>query len=173
MGWESKISHKEVVQCLKDFHKEQNPPVSLLSQSEWLDADQYWQAFVEKHHFYHNHLNSAVEDPESKEYDAKQKAELIKKWETFDGKGTTRQNNKLLYQRPSYEYYDLYRGALIEHMMFYLTKTGGDARFFPENMPVQWFAEIYDVLHRRKRLEHESTWSRESHHDFHPHDLEH
>merc|ERR1712232_1322461 len=24
MGWESKISHKEVVQCLKDFHKEQN-----------------------------------------------------------------------------------------------------------------------------------------------------
>lgn len=24
------------------------------------------QAFVEKHHFYHNHLASAVEDPESK-----------------------------------------------------------------------------------------------------------
>lgn len=234
--WESKISNKEVFQCLKDFHSQQsslltavlaedhlaavkgkqggwelfdaatksceksvaksediltngaralwisfqNPPISLLSQSEWLDADQYWQAFVEKHHFYHNHLCSAVEDPESKEYDAKQKAELKKKWETFDGRGTTRQNNKLLYQRPSFEYYDVYRGPLVEHMMFYLTKTGGDARMFPENMPTQWFAEIYNirfniynVLQRRKRTEHEATLSRESHHDFHPHDLDH
>jgi len=235
-AWESKISNKETLQCLKDFHAQQtalldavlkedhlgavkeqkvgwelfeeakvscdksveksqqilrngaralwisfqNPPVNVLSQSEWLDADQYWQAFVEKHHFYHNHIASAVEDPESKEYDAKQKADLIKRWETFDGRGTTRQNNKLLYQRPSYEYYDVYRGPLIEHMMFYLTKTGGDARLFPENMPVQWFAEIYDkrfqvynVLQRRKRLEHEASLSREQHHDFHPHDLEH
>ena len=91
----------------------QNPPISLLSQSEWLDADQYWQAFVEKHHFYHNHLASAVEDPESKDYDAKQKADMKRNWETFDGRGTTRQNNKLLYQRPSYEYYDVFRGPLI------------------------------------------------------------
>jgi hypothetical protein len=65
-------------------------------------------------------------------------------------------------------------------MIFYLTKTGGDARMFPENMPVPWFAEIYDirfkiynVLQRRKRLEHEATLARESHHDFHPHDLDH
>lgn len=234
--WEGKISNKQVLQCLKDFHTQQsalldavvaedhsaaakgqqagwelfdsavascgksveksedilkngaralwisfqNPPISLLSQSEWLDADQYWQAFVEKHHFYHNHLCSAVEDPESKEYDAKQKAELKLKWEKFDGRGTTRQNNKLLYQRPSFEYYDLFRGPLVEHMIFYLTKTGGDARLFPELMPVQWYAEIYDlrfkvynVLQRRKRLEHTSTLARESHHDFHPHDLEH
>jgi len=158
----------------------QNPPISLLSQSEWLDGDQYWQAFVEKHHFYHNHLASAVEDPESKEYDAKQKADLIRRWETFDGRGTTRQNNKLLYQRPSFEYYDVYRGPLIEHMIFYLTKTGGDARMFPETMPVQWYAEIYDirfkvynVLQRRKRLAHESSMSRTATHDFHPSDLDH
>merc|ERR1719373_1049932 len=65
-------------------------------------------------------------------------------------------------------------------MIFYLTKTGGDARMFPETMPTQWFAEIYDqrfkvynVLQRRKRLEHEASLSRESTHDFHPHDLEH
>merc|ERR1719284_730814 len=51
---------------------------------------------------------------------------------------------------------------------------------FPETMPTQWFADIYDlrfkvynVLQRRKRLEHEASLSRESHHDFHPHDLEH
>merc|ERR1711972_1250173 len=47
-------------------------------------------------------------------------------------------------------------------------------------MPVQWFAEIYDsrfnmynVLQRRKRLEHEASMAREMHHDFHPSDLEH
>jgi len=158
----------------------QNPPISLLTQSEWLDADQYWQAFVEKHHFYHNHLCSAVEDPESKEYDAKQKADLITKWEKFDGRGLTRQNNKLLYQRPSYEYYDYLRGPLVEHMIFYLTKTGGDARFFPQNMPVQWFAEIYskrfkiyNVLQRRKRIAHESSVAREATHDYHCSDLDH
>lgn len=152
----------------------------MLSQSEWLDADQYWQAFVEKHQYYHNHLCSAIEDPESKEYDEKQKAALKKQWETFDGKGTTRQNNKLLYQRPSWEYYELYRGPFLEHMVFYLTKTGGDARFFPENMPVQWFAEIYDVrfniysvLHRRKKLQHEKDLSRVATMDFNPADLEH
>jgi hypothetical protein len=234
--WEGQVAHKEVVQCLKEFHTQQtamldavmkedhlasvkastagwelfdasvksceksvekshtilkngaralwisfqNPPISLLSQSEWLDADQYWQAFVEKHHFYHNHLASVVEDPESKEYDAKQKADLKKRWETFDGRGTTRQNNKLLYQRPSFEYYDVMRGPLIEHMIFYLTKTGGDARFFPQMMPVQWYSEIYNirfkiynVLQRRLRLQHEATMAREMHHDFHPGDLEH
>lgn len=158
----------------------QNPPISLLSQSEWLDADQYWQAFVEKHHYYHDHLLSAVEDPESKEYDAKQKADLKDRWERFDGRGTTRQNNKLLYQRPSFEYYDVFRGPLVEHMIFYLTKTGGDCRFFPENMPVQWFAEIYntrfkilEVLQKKRRQAQEATLSREGHLDFHPHDLEH
>eukprot|EP00930_Biecheleria_cincta_P043932 TRINITY_DN3013_c0_g2_i2.p1 TRINITY_DN3013_c0_g2~~TRINITY_DN3013_c0_g2_i2.p1 ORF type:complete len:360 (-),score=90.63 TRINITY_DN3013_c0_g2_i2:50-1036(-) len=51
---------------------------------------------------------------------------------------------------------------------------------FPEVMPTKWFAEIYDIrfklynmLQRRKRLAHEATWSRESFHDFHPHDMEH
>jgi len=72
------------------------------------------------------------------------------------------------------------RGPLIEHMIFYLTKTGGDARMFPEVMPTKWFAEIYDirfkiynVLQRRKRQVHEATWAREAFHDFHPKDLEH
>jgi len=159
------------------FH---NPSISQVSQSEWIDTDQYWQAFVEKHQYYHNHICSVVEDPESKEYDQKQIADLKKRWETFDGKGTTRQNNKLLYQRPSYEYYDYLRGPLIEHMIFYLVKTGGDSRFFPQNMPVEWFAQIYDtrfkilsVLQRRKRAVHEATLKREVDLDFHPHDLDH
>jgi hypothetical protein len=122
-----------------------NPPISEVSTSEWLDVDQYWSAFVEKHHYYHDHLASIVEDPESKEYDQKQEADLIFKWNVFDGKHNDRYNNQLLYQRPSYEYYELYRGALIEHMIFYLTKTGGDSRTFPELLPHQWFCEIYNV----------------------------
>jgi len=235
-AWESRISNKEVFQCLKDFHTQQsalldsvngedhlasvqaqtagwelfdasvksceksvekseqimrngaralwisfqNPPISLVSQSEWLDADQYWQAFIEKHQYYHDHLNSAVEDPESKDYDAKQKAELMLKYEKWDGKGSTRMNNKMLNQKPTHEYYDWLRGPLIEHMVYYLTKTGGDARFFPQNMPVQWHAEIYNlrfdiynVLHRRKAQAHTASMARVCDMDFHPHDLEH
>lgn len=43
-----------------------NPSIGEVSTSEWLDTDQYWAAFVEKHHHYHNHLCSIIEDPESK-----------------------------------------------------------------------------------------------------------
>jgi len=235
-AWDDRISNKEVLNSLKEFHKQQtslldsviredhqtavkgqdagwelfdeavksckksvekseeiltngaralwisfhNPPISSVSQSEWLDTDQYWQAFVEKHHYYHNHLCYAVEDPESQEWDAKQQADMKKKWAVFDGKGTDRLNNKLLTSRPSWEYYELYRGPFIEHMLFYLTKTGGDARFFPQNMPVQWFADIYNirfdlysVLHRRKKLVHEANLLRECAMDFNPSDLDH
>merc|ERR1719389_1432886 len=154
-----------------------NPPITQATQTEWIDADQYWAAFVEKHHFYHSHMNFGIEDPESKEYDAKQNAEIVSKWKKFDGKGQTRFNNKMLYQRPSYEHYNLYRGVFVEHMLFYLTKTGGDARFFPQTMPYQWFGEIYDcreevlsVLQRRKRQLQEKTLARVVDHEMMPHD---
>jgi len=158
----------------------QNPPISLVSQNEWLDSDQYWQAFIEKHQFYHNHLNSVMEDPESKEYDAKNKSEMMLKYNAWDGKGSTRHNNKLLNQKPTHEYYDWLRGPLIEHMIYFLSKTGSDARFFPQNMPVQWHAEIYNkrfdvynVIGRRKALAHTSSMARVCDMDFTPGDLEH
>jgi len=156
-----------------------NPPISQVSTSEWLDVDQYWQAFVEKHHYYHDHLASLVEDPESKEYDQKQESDLIKKWNVFDGKQDPRFNNKMLYQRPSYEYYELYRGPLVEHMIFYLTKTGGDSRLFPELMPHKWFCEIYDIrfnlydaLQKRRRTEQFAQLARDLPHDYHPQSLD-
>ena len=159
------------------FH---NPPVSHLTQSEWLDTDQYWQAFVEKHMYYSNYLNTLTEDPESKEYDQSVEADAMRKWNTWDSRNVVKYNNKLLYQRPSYEYYDLYRAPLIEHMMFYLTKTGGDARMFPELMPHQWMCEIYsnrfqvvDVLQRRRRAMQEKALARELPLEFTPHDLDH
>jgi len=158
----------------------QNPAISQLSQTEWLDADQYWQAFVEKHQFYHNHIASAGEDPESKEYEAKMASDIKGKWEFFDGKGALRSNNKLLYQRPSYEFYETYRAPLIEHMIYYLTRTGNDSRTFPECMPTKYFAEIYaqrfklyNVLQRRRRPVQEDGWKREVLLDFHPEDFEH
>lgn len=157
-----------------------NPPINSVTQSEWIDADQYWAAFTEKHHYYHSHMLFSTEDPESKDYDAKQNAEIVKKWQTYDGKGQTRFNNKMLYQRPSREYYDLFRGVFVEHMIYYLTKTGGDARFFPELMPTQWHSDIYDYKHkllgvvqRRKRIEHETSMKRVVWHEYMPHDMEH
>jgi hypothetical protein len=159
------------------FH---NPPVSHLTQSEWLDTDQYWQAFVEKHMYYSNYLNTLTEDPESKEYDQAVETDAMRKWNTWDSRNVVKYNNKLLYQRPSYEYYDLYRAPLIEHMIFYLTKTGGDARTFPELMPHQWMCEIYanrfevvDVLQRRRRAMQEKNLTRELPLEFTPHDLDH
>jgi hypothetical protein len=159
------------------FH---NPPVSHLTQTEWLDTDQYWQAFVEKHMYYSNYLNTLSEDPESKEYDQGVEADAMRKWTTWDSRNVVKYNNKLLYQRPSYEYYDLYRAPLIEHMMFYLVKTGGDARMFPELMPHQWMCEIYanrfevvDVLQRRRRALQEKTLSRELPLELTPHDMDH
>lgn len=159
------------------FH---NPPVSQLTQTEWLDTDQYWQAFVEKHMYYSNYLNTLTEDPESKEYDQAVEADAMRKWNTWDSRNVVKYNNKLLYQRPSYEYYDLYRAPLIEHMIFYLTKTGGDSRTFPELIPHQWMCEIYanrfevmDVLQRRRRAMQESALARELPLEFTPHDLDH
>jgi len=158
----------------------QNPPISMVSQSEWLDADQYWQAFIEKHQYYHDHLNSAVEDPESKDYDAKVKSEMMLKYERWDGKGSTRFNNKMFNQKSTHEYYDWLRGPLVEHMIYYLSKTGGDARFFPQNMPVAWHADIYNirfaiynVIHRRKAQAHTASMARTCELDFHPSDVEH
>ena len=159
------------------FH---NPPVSHLTQTEWLDTDQYWQAFVEKHMYYSNYLNTLSEDPESKEYDQGVEADAMRKWTTWDSRNVVKYNNKLLYQRPSYEYYDLYRAPLIEHMMFYLAKTGGDARMFPELMTHQWMCEIYanrfevvDVLQRRRRALQEKTLARELPLELTPHDMDH
>jgi hypothetical protein len=107
-------------------------------------------------------------------------ADAMRKWNTWDSRNVVKYNNKLLYQRPSYEYYDLYRAPLIEHMIFYLTKTGGDARMFPELLPHQWMCEIYanrfevlDVLQRRRRAMQEKTLSRELPLEFAPADMDH
>jgi hypothetical protein len=65
-------------------------------------------------------------------------------------------------------------------MIYFLSKTGSDARFFPQNMPVQWHAEIYNkrfdvfnVIARRKAKAHTESMARVCDMDFTPADLEH
>ena len=74
----------------------------------------------------------------------------------------------------------MFKGVFVEHMMFYLAKSGGDPRFFPELMPHKWFCEIYDIkfkvydiLQSQKRAKQEAGLLREVIHDYHPHDMEH
>ena len=119
-----------------------------------------------------------MEDPESKEYGAKTNVDLVKKWETFDDRGMTLQNHKDLNQRPSFGHYDVLGDALIEHVIFYPNKTSGDVKFFPGNVSVQWFSDIYDsqfrilnMLQRRKRTKPETTSKKQAIHVFHPGDL--
>ncbi|CAD7923231.1 unnamed protein product [Amoebophrya sp. A120] len=153
-----------------------NPPINTVSTQEWLDVDQYWQAFVEKHHYYHNHLDCATEDPESKEYDEKVKSDMMKNFKLHD---ESHPRTKLLYQRPSYEYYSYFKGVFVEHMIYYLTKTGGDARVFPETMPHSWYNDIYEkkfkcleLLQKRRRALQEYKLLREELDlEFCPHDL--
>ena len=101
-------------------------------------------------------------------------------WERFDGRGVSRFNNKLMSSKPTYEYYDCFRGKLVEHMIYYLAKTGGDARFFPELMSFDQFNElyakrnqVYNVLQRRRRIEQEAAVAQETALNGLPADMEH
>lgn len=154
-----------------------NPSVGEVSTSEWIDTDQYWSSFVEKHQYYHNHLDSTTEDPESKEYETKLKTELMKNLRLMDD---VHPRKAFLYQKPSYEYYNFYKAVLVEHMTYYLVKVGGDARTFPELPPHSWMNEIYEakfqflnILQRRRRIFQEETLARELDCEFMPHDLVH
>lgn len=75
-------------------------------------------------------------------YDAKVKSEMMKNFKLHDD---VHPRKNLLYQMPTHEYYNMFRGPLVEHMIYYLVKTGGDARTFPELMPHKWFNQIYET----------------------------
>ncbi|PFH35557.1 hypothetical protein BESB_052080 [Besnoitia besnoiti] len=156
-----------------------NPPVWKVDTNEWLDSDQYWQAFVEKHHFY-SQYQPGVADPE-----ATQEVEAFKhSWHSRMSKFNDRSDTPMLYaymdELPSWEYYDLHRSAFLEHMTYYLVRTGGDFRFFPEMPPWQWLAHIENLRYkllsvaqsRRAHLQL-TNLERERALDFLPVDVEH
>lgn len=144
-----------------------------------MDTDLYWQAFVEKHFFY-SQYQPGVDDPESPAV----VEEARKDWHKRMGKFNDRSDTPLLYNfmdtLPSWEYYDIHRKAFIEHMMYYLIRTGGDYRFFPEMLPWQWLGDIEDqryrflsVAQRRRSTFQEASLAREKALDLLPLDMEH
>ncbi|KEP66652.1 UNVERIFIED_CONTAM: hypothetical protein HHA_268830 [Hammondia hammondi] len=156
-----------------------NPPVWKVNTNEWLDSDQYWQAFVEKHHFYSQYQPGVV-DPE-----APQEVEAFKQaWHSRMGKFNDRSDTPMLYaymnELPSWEYYDLHRSAFLEHMTYFLVRTGGDFRFFPEMPPWQWLAhmenlrfKLLSVAQSRRSQLQLANLERERALDFLPVDVEH
>ncbi|OEH75939.1 hypothetical protein cyc_00162 [Cyclospora cayetanensis] len=120
-----------------------NPPVSKLDTNEWLDTDLYWQAFVEKHHFY-SPYQPPLEDPESPAEKERVKASWHSRMAKFNDRSDTPMLYNFMETLPSWEYYDIHRRAFLEHMIYFLVRRGADYRFFPEITPWQWLGDIED-----------------------------
>lgn len=154
-----------------------NPSISEVGTSEWLETDQYWAAFVEKHQYYHNHLDCTTEDPESKEYGVKLESDLRSNLKRID---ENHPRKAMCYQKSSYEYYNFYKAELTCQMMYYLVKVGGCARLFPELPHFSWIQNCYEhrwrlieILQRRRRLKQEKSLARTMLPEYTPADLPH
>ncbi|XP_026193139.1 uncharacterized protein LOC34617378 [Cyclospora cayetanensis] len=150
-----------------------NPPVSKLDTNEWLDTDLYWQAFVEKHHFY-SPYQPPLEDPESPAEKERVKASWHSRMAKFNDRSDTPMLYNFMETLPSWE------RAFLEHMIYFLVRRGADYRFFPEITPWQWLGDIEDqrakffsVAQRRRSHFQLSSLSREKPLDLLPLDVEH
>eukprot|EP00922_Rhytidocystis_sp_ex-Travisia-forbesii_P021972 GHVS01032189.1.p1 GENE.GHVS01032189.1~~GHVS01032189.1.p1 ORF type:complete len:471 (+),score=62.96 GHVS01032189.1:101-1513(+) len=123
-----------------------NPPVTKVDDNEWLDSDRHWQAVVEKQFLYNPNASIAEEDlPKWKE--------VIRdcsnfKMETFNARSDTPVLYQYMAQLPSFEYYDIHRRAFLEHMVYYLARTGESYPMFPECPPAKWLAHIEDFRYQ-------------------------
>ncbi|KAK2196982.1 ATP synthase [Babesia duncani] len=139
---------------------------------QWLESDQYWQAFVEKHAMYSQ--SGTSNDPE-----APAQVEATKKeWNTKMAKFNERTDTPMLYDYmnhlPSWEFYDINRKQFYEHMEYFLLRTGDDFRHFPDIPPWKWLTHLEDLRYKafvvaqtRKRKRQLEKVSR-----FEPTDLE-
>lgn len=123
-----------------------NPPLPKISDAEWLDSDPGWQAVVEKQFLYNPTASVAEEDL------PKWKQVLRNGWrhkmDTFNARSDTPVLYQYMDQLPSWEYYDIHRRAFLEHMVYYLLRTGGDYRLFPECPPSNWLADIEELRYQ-------------------------
>eukprot|EP00922_Rhytidocystis_sp_ex-Travisia-forbesii_P021962 GHVS01032174.1.p1 GENE.GHVS01032174.1~~GHVS01032174.1.p1 ORF type:complete len:619 (+),score=86.43 GHVS01032174.1:259-2115(+) len=155
-----------------------NPPVTKVDDNEWLDSDRHWQAVVEKQFFYNPNASIAEEDlPQWKE--ALRDCSNFK-METFNARSDTPVLYQYMAQLPSFEYYDIHRRAFLEHMVYYLARTGESYRMFPECPPAKWLAHIEDlryqfiaVAQRRRSALQLSEELRELPLDLQPTDADH
>ncbi|EDO07916.1 hypothetical protein BBOV_III003520 [Babesia bovis T2Bo] len=132
-----------------------NPPAWKVDTNEWLESDQYWQAFVEKHAMYSQ--SGDAPDPEAPAIVEANKAT----WNTNMAKFNERTDTPMLYDYmhhlPAWEFYDINRKQFYEHMTYFLLRTGDDFRHFPDMPSWKWLTHIEDlrfkqfaVAHRRR-----------------------
>ncbi|ORM41848.1 uncharacterized protein BXIN_0575 [Babesia sp. Xinjiang] len=132
-----------------------NPPVWKVDTNEWLESDQYWQAFVEKHAMYSQ--SGDAPDPEAPAVIDANKASWNSKMAKFNERTDTPMLYDYMHHLPAWEYYDINRKQFYEHMTYFLLRTGDDFRHFPDMPPWQWITHIEDlrfkqfaVMQRRK-----------------------
>lgn len=129
-----------------------NPPTWKVDVNEWLESDQYWQAFVEKHAMYSQSGNS--NDPESPSEIEANKS----KWNVNMFKFNERTDTPMLYDymhhNPSWEYYDINRRQFFEHLEYFLLRTGEDFRNFPDVPSWKWLTHIEDLRFRLFAVEY-------------------
>ncbi|BAM41547.1 conserved hypothetical protein [Theileria orientalis strain Shintoku] len=128
-----------------------NPPTWKVDTNEWLESDQYWQAFVEKHAMYSQ--SGTSNDPESPS-----EIEAVKnKWNLNMFKFNERTDTPMLYDymhhNPSWEYYDINRKQFFEHMEYFLLRTGEDFRNFPDVPKWKWLTHIEDMRFKQFTVE--------------------
>ncbi|CEM28865.1 unnamed protein product [Vitrella brassicaformis CCMP3155] len=158
------------------FH---NPLPWQIKPSEWVDSDQYWQAYFEKHMYRHTTTGEPA-DPESEDFQKMVDADVSADTRLWNDRSDTPTNNQNMTQLPSWEYYDIHRRAFVEHMVYYLLRTGGDYRFFPEVPPWQWLTHIeqlrwqfVSVTQRRRSVFQMEKEARVMALDMQPLDYEH
>lgn len=175
---ESGKSAEEAMRLIEDGVKalwisNHNPPVWKIDPNEWLESDQYWQAYIEKHAVFAPHIDSL--DPESPaEIEARRQ-----KWQTNVAKFNERTDTPILYDYmnhlPTWEYYDINRKQFYQHMSYFLNLTGEDFRHFPDIPKWQWIThcedlnfKLFAVQHRRKVEKQLTTKSRHVSNDLEP-----
>uniref|UniRef100_A0A3B0MSE5 Uncharacterized protein n=1 Tax=Theileria annulata TaxID=5874 RepID=A0A3B0MSE5_THEAN len=128
-----------------------NPPTWKVDTNEWLESDQYWQAFVEKHAMYSQ--SGTSNDPESPS-----EIESVKsKWNVNMFKFNERTDTPMLYDymyhNPSWEYYDINRRQFFEHLEYFLLRTGEDFRNFPDVPKWKWLTHLEDLRFKQFSVE--------------------
>ncbi|EEA05613.1 uncharacterized protein CMU_026200 [Cryptosporidium muris RN66] len=112
-----------------------------LSDNKFLEIDNYWRNYV---------YQMSVSDPELYQGFDPLSNEGIQEYNTRVENFIDRMNkrdlmnprSKNIEQYSSSEYYDIYRQAFLEHMLYYLIRTGDSYRIFPEIPPWEWLVDI-------------------------------
>ncbi|XP_053992650.1 uncharacterized protein LOC128883854 isoform X2 [Hylaeus volcanicus] len=149
------------LQCLWISNKNLN--AGELSADEWLDSDLYWQAYVERHHFLdpskdkNDFLTETFEDKENIEKKIKEQKKLV---DLFHDRSDTPTLYNYVNQIHSFEYYNSFPLKFLEHMIYFLIRTGKDYHFFPEILPTAWVTHLENLRYRylkRQDLRQRST----------------